>query len=98
MDLVGGRNTVCGRSPRKSVDRAAVAPCLRAGKNELLVRAYHRGEDFAVSRTVPATVAAGGIFSYRGGFWRGGEPASRPIGVGVLCIRPLSRQKGEKLK
>ena len=71
-------------------------PCLRAGKNELLVRAYHRGEDFAVSRTVPATVAAGGIFSYRGGFWRGGEPG--PIGVGVLCIRPLSRQKGEKLK
>ncbi|MFQ7078896.1 MAG: hypothetical protein ACLRSW_13705 [Christensenellaceae bacterium] len=31
-----------------------------------------------MSRTVPATVAAGD-FSYRGGFGEG-EPASRPIG------------------
>lgn len=68
-------------------------PCLRAGKNELLVRAYHRGEDFAVSRTVPATVAAGGIFPIEADF---GEAGS--LGRSALACYVFDRYLGKKEK
>ncbi|MFQ9738639.1 MAG: hypothetical protein ACLR06_13600 [Christensenellaceae bacterium] len=59
------------------------------------MRAYHRGEDFAVSRTVPATVAAGGFFPIEADF---GEAGSLRHGRSALACYVFDRYLGKKEK